>query len=41
MSQEEYFEYIDHNESAQKFLNNFGGEFAYNLNYGFVYVYDK
>ncbi len=41
MSQEEYFEYIDHNEKAKEFLKNFGGEFSYNINYGFVYVYGK
>lgn len=41
MSQEEYFEYIDRNESVKEFLKNFGGELTYNINYGFVYVYGK
>lgn len=41
MSQEEYFEYINHSKEVKNFLEKFGGEFIYSLTYGFVYNYGK
>lgn len=41
MSQEEYFEYIDHSRNVEEFLKKFGGEFIYSLSYGYVYNYGK
>ncbi len=41
MSQEGFFDYIDNNGYAKEFINLFGGEFVYNINYGCVYTYGK
>lgn len=41
MSQEEYFEYINHSKDIKEFLKIFGGQFIYSLSYGYIYNYGK